>query len=148
MTWTIIPDGDIDPDSPITTSLVTALRDNVASAFAKDTNAPVLANNYVVEAMMGTASVKHDSISKVIGSDGTQAIPTGSTWTPTAGFYNWAHYTGSGNIALELYRAGAWVTMNGGQTSYSGFFWADGTNMRLKETNNISSATTVWQKLG
>ena len=146
--WTAIPDSDIDPDSPFTTALATAYRENVIAAFEKASGAPVLANNYVVEAMMGTASVKEDSISKVIGSDGTQVISTGSTWTPTAGFYNWAHYTGSGKIALELYRSGAWVTMNGGETSYSGFFWADGTNMRLKETDNISSATIVWQKLG
>ncbi len=29
MAWTTIPDTDIDPDSPITTGLITALRDNI-----------------------------------------------------------------------------------------------------------------------
>jgi len=127
---------------------MTALRDNVAAAFAKDSGAPVLANDYVVEAMMATASVKHDSISKVIGSDGTQVLGSNAAWTPAAGLYNWAHYTGGGSFALELYRAGAWVGMNNGENSYSGFFWTDGTNMRVTETDGITGGTLVWQKLG
>jgi len=40
MAWTVIPDSDIDPDSPVTTGLMTALRDNVASAMNGDTGAP------------------------------------------------------------------------------------------------------------
>ena len=28
VSWTVIPDGDIDPESPITTGLMTAIRDN------------------------------------------------------------------------------------------------------------------------
>ena len=66
MTWVVIPDSDIDPDSPITTGLMTALRNNVASAFAKDSGAPVLANDYIVNAMINTGAVNADSIS---GSD-------------------------------------------------------------------------------
>lgn len=30
--WTNVPDGDIDPESPITTGLMTALRDNIIHA--------------------------------------------------------------------------------------------------------------------
>ncbi len=146
--WTDIPDSDIDPDSPFTTGLATAYRENVIAAFEKASGAPILANDYIVAAMMGADSVTEDSIDKTIGSDGTQLISTGSTWTPSSGFYNWAKYTGSGSIALELYRSGAWVTMNNGQSSGSGFFWADGTNMRLKETDGTNPATIVWQKLG
>ena len=40
MTWTTIPDGDIDPDSPVTTGLMTALRDNVEAALVADSGAP------------------------------------------------------------------------------------------------------------
>jgi len=40
MTWTAIPNGDIDPDSPTTTGLMTALRDNVAAMGAGDSGAP------------------------------------------------------------------------------------------------------------
>lgn len=42
MVWTVIPDSDIDPDSPITTGLMTAIRDNVAAMGAQDSGAPVM----------------------------------------------------------------------------------------------------------
>ena len=32
MAWTVIPDSDIDPDSPITTGLMTGYRDNIIEA--------------------------------------------------------------------------------------------------------------------
>ena len=41
MVWTNIPDTDIDQDSPVTVSLMTALRDNVEAGIQFDTNAPV-----------------------------------------------------------------------------------------------------------
>lgn len=62
MAWVDIPNGDLDPESPITTSLMTALRDNVAAAFAKDAGAPVLANDYVTNAMIASNAVNADSI--------------------------------------------------------------------------------------
>lgn len=42
MTWVVIPDSDIDPDSPITTGLMTALRDNFAAMAAGDSGAPTI----------------------------------------------------------------------------------------------------------
>jgi len=42
MAWTVIPDSDIDPDSPVTTGLMTALRDNVAAFAAGDSGRPDL----------------------------------------------------------------------------------------------------------
>ena len=77
MTWTLIPDSDIDPDSPVTTGLMTALRNNVASAFAKDSGAPVLANGYIVPIMLNT----HASGNYQIGVTETDlADVTGSTY--------------------------------------------------------------------
>jgi len=40
MAWVVIPNSDIDPDSAVTTGLITGLRDNVAAAFAGDSGAP------------------------------------------------------------------------------------------------------------
>jgi len=62
MAWTVIPDSDIDPDSPVTTGLMTALRDNVAAAFAGDSGAPTLvaaamAANAVLQAKIKTTTV-------------------------------------------------------------------------------------------
>lgn len=44
MTWTVIPDSDIDQDSPVTVALMTALRDNVTAAFNGDAGGPKLAD--------------------------------------------------------------------------------------------------------
>ena len=144
MAWTVIPDSDIDPDSPVTTGLMTALRDNVAAAFAKDSGAPVLANNYVVEAMMDTASVKNDSLSNAIGSTGSQVISTAATWTPAAGWYNFMRKsTGAGVVQVSLSANLASLgTFNDGSLLY-----CDGSNMQFKE-DNTSTANMFWQKLG
>jgi len=40
VTWSNIPDGDIDPESPIDTPLMTALRDNPTAIAQGDANAP------------------------------------------------------------------------------------------------------------
>lgn len=57
MVWTVIPNTDIDADSPLTVALLTALRDNVAAAFAKDFGAPQLADNYITQAMINALAV-------------------------------------------------------------------------------------------
>ena len=41
-TWTDIPNGDVDPGSPLSTALMTALRDNVSAAAEGATGAPAL----------------------------------------------------------------------------------------------------------
>ena len=144
MAWTIIPDSDIDPDSPVTTGLMTALRDNVAAAFAKDSGAPVLANNYVVEAMMDTASVKNDSLSNAIGSTGSQAISTSATWTPSAGWYNFMRKsTGTGIVQVSLSANLASL----GAFDAGALLYCDGSNMQFKE-NGTAIANMFWQKLG
>ena len=55
MAWTIIPDSDIDPDSPVTTGLMTALRDNVAAAFAADSGAPKIVEDAHTAITAGTS---------------------------------------------------------------------------------------------
>jgi len=54
MAWTIIPDSDIDPDSPVTTGLMTALRDNVAAAFAGDSGSPQLVEEAITPITTGS----------------------------------------------------------------------------------------------
>jgi len=61
--WTIIPDSDIDPDSPFTTGLATAYRENVIAAFEKASGAPVLANDYIVTAMVADSQIAHAKLS-------------------------------------------------------------------------------------
>lgn len=57
MAWTAIPATDLDPESPITTSLMNALYDNVAAAFARDAGAPAVAANFISSSSQLAANV-------------------------------------------------------------------------------------------
>ena len=73
MTYTAIPNTDIDVDSPITTGLMTLMRDNPIAIMAKDAGAPVLANSYIVEAMLGASSVAQGKLKTTTGAVSTTA---------------------------------------------------------------------------
>ena len=77
MTWTTIPDGDIDPDSPITTSLVTALRDNVAAALAQDSGSPVPGTDFItLQSQMGSSVIGQGELKSTTGIVSTGAVHT------------------------------------------------------------------------
>ncbi len=61
-TYITIPDSDIDSDSPITTELLTALRDNVAATMEKVSGAPRLATNYVTADMIASQAVRENLV--------------------------------------------------------------------------------------
>ena len=166
MVWTTIPDADIDPDSPITTSLMTAYRDNFAAMAAKDAGAPVLANDYINSAMIATDavgsseiaanavgqseiaanSVGNSEIIKTVDSSGVQAIAASGSWTPAAGFYNWVNVTASTNVVLSILVSGTWRKDTSVQARGEGFFYTDGTNMRLEEIGGTATANVYFQK--
>lgn len=130
MAWTIIPNTDVDVDSPVTTNLMTALRDNVAAAFAGDTNAPAF-----------TALIKPSSVlNKTITTSGSQAIGTGATWTPSAGLYNMT--TSSNGMSFGLNVSASW--RDSGQ-SQGGTIFMDGSNMRVVDVSGIGM-TVYWQR--
>ena len=52
MAYSTIADSEVDPESAGTTTLFTKLRDNPVEMFAKASGAPVLANDYIVDAMI------------------------------------------------------------------------------------------------
>lgn len=70
-TYTAIPNGDIDPDSPITTTLMTLLRDNPIAITEGATGAPA-----IQEAAMDTDSVNQAAIKNA--SVGQGEVKTGS----------------------------------------------------------------------
>jgi len=53
--WTAIPDSDIDPDSPFTTGLATAYRENVIAAFEGASGAPRSVEESVNEITAGSS---------------------------------------------------------------------------------------------
>jgi len=82
MTYTAILNSEIDPDSPLTTGLMTKVRDNPIAMFAKDAGAPVLANLYVTEAMLAASAVSQSKLKSTTGAvstavDALLALPGG-----------------------------------------------------------------------
>lgn len=55
--YSTIADSEIDPESPGTTTLFTKLRDNPIAITEKAAGAPVLADNYIVSAMITDGAV-------------------------------------------------------------------------------------------
>ena len=127
MVWTTIPDSDIDPDSPITTGLMTAYRDNDVE---------------IAEGSSGPLIHPSSALDDTITTEGSQSIGAGATWTTPQGLYNMMG-SGSAGSKLELYISGAWRTTGGSQTS--GCVFADGTNMRIKSSSAVTE-TTYWQR--
>ncbi len=86
VTYTPIPDSDVDSESPVTTSLITLLRDNPIAMFEKASGAPVLADNYIVQAMIGSGQVGQGELKTTtgtvsvtgVGASADLALPGGS----------------------------------------------------------------------
>lgn len=140
--WTAIPDSDIDPDSPFTTALATAYRENVIAAFEKASGAPVLADDYIVRAMVSTDAIGNDALDTVIGSTGTQAIATSATWTPSSGWYNFIITTAGSNFINAKLSTNLAAAVLG-----SALLYCDGSNMQFVE-GGTGTGYVFWQKLG
>ena len=69
--YTAIPDSDIDPESPGTSALFTLIRDNPIAIMEKASGAPVLANDYIVQTMIGAAAVGQAELSRVLSTTST-----------------------------------------------------------------------------
>ena len=62
MTWEDLGAPIFEPNTKLLSEQMRFLRDNIAAAFAKDSGAPVLANDYVVAAMIANDSVTTNKI--------------------------------------------------------------------------------------
>ena len=103
MVWTVIPDSDIDPDSPITTGLMTAYRDNFAAMAAGDAGAPVLANDYVTQAMIGASQVGQGELKTTTAAQSVAVGPSSTgLLAPTGGTYTLCPFYGGAGSHLEL----------------------------------------------
>lgn len=118
-TYTSIPDTDIDVDSPITTGLMTLLRDNPIAITEKAAGAPVLANSYVVEAMLNASAV----------SQGKLKTTTGTVST-----------SGTANLTLPGGQYGFWPTLRDDQSGV-GTVAAD---VRVYNGNLTATSTTSY----
>ena len=136
MAWTIIPDSDIDPDSPVTTGLMTALRDNVAAVANGDSGAPPIKPS--------------SALGSTITTEGSQSIAATVTYTPSAGFYNLVSSNAANSnlyLLLSLYVSSAWRGENStGNAALDCSALMDGTNQRIKNINGSSTSVLYWQR--
>lgn len=120
-----------------------------------------LANSFAVEHNWSTSvvdgthkanSITGSSINTTPASTGSQAVGAGTTWTPTVGVYQMIYIFGGipdGVLCLQLYISAAWRTATGsadGVATISGLMFFDGTNMRLRNTDSVQTATVWYQK--
>jgi hypothetical protein len=144
------------------------LRDNLDAAFAKDSGAPVLANDYIVTAMVAsgqitspkiaasgvdsaniaTDAVPGNKIFKGIAETGSQHIaPTGSSsdeWTVPTGIYNviGGGDNGGEGIQLIILAQGVWRQTATADNHFNGMVWSNSSNMRLRNTD--ADTQTAW----
>ena len=95
--FTTIPDTDIDPESPITTSLMQALRDNPLAIQEGDPSAPkiqsaAIADGAVTQAKIANVSVGQSELKTTFGTVGGYFNSGASaTYTAPGGNYAFAH---------------------------------------------------------
>ena len=163
--WVVIADSQIDADSPLDTTLVTALRDDVVHleewlgdgyTAAKDhdhdavnSKSVVLGDGVVTTAKLAATSVTGAKISKTVVSSSSQAILAGATWTPAAGVYQVVSEGSDDSTGISfqilvsaVWRNGTDASVNPRQGVRGGIFICDGTNMRF--INNSTTTETVY----
>ncbi|MCR4301115.1 MAG: hypothetical protein NUV51_05845, partial [Sulfuricaulis sp.] len=81
--WTTITDGTLTANKPIKQSSLRAMRDNPIAITEKAAGAPVLANNYVVEAMIAALAVTEAKLGDGAVAQGKLKTATGAVSTTT-----------------------------------------------------------------
>jgi hypothetical protein len=136
VSWTTIPDTDVDAESPFDVDLATAYRDN-----------PIA----IAEGASGAPKIQLDAaFDSAIASEGIEVISTSGTWVPAAGLYNMVKTSGTGQAIYEIYVNSAWrgLAVVGTSTPMNlGLAWFDGTNMRIRESFGVASVSVAWQKM-
>lgn len=110
MAWVDIPDTALDADSPLTVSLMTALRDNVAALAEQSSGAPIMLGTLRAFTMI-TVSTTHvctDETRHTIaclwsgggGGDGVSAASSAQAAGGLAGTMKWSYAARSGGDSL------------------------------------------------
>ncbi len=142
--WSLITDGQVDADSPLDTTLITALRDNL-----------VHLEEWLGDGYAATKDHDHDGLnSKVLGtpsmqSSGYQDIAASATWTPSLGSYQFVVHNATGAASPQLYIDSAWRGWTGagnGIREVGSFGYFDGANMRFLERTGAGTVRLWYQK--
>ncbi len=142
--WSDIQDGQIDAESPLDTTLLTQIRDNLV--YLKEW----LGGSYTAQVdhdhdgvnskTLRDNSVTGDKINKT-HTETAQSIPANATFTPSAGVYQLMPESAAADgFRIERYIAGSWQgsgTIGAGECT--GVYIFDGSNQKIR---NLSSTNT------
>ena len=132
-TYTTIPDSDIDPESPITSTLITRLRDNAIAIGERDSSVPAAL-------LLFGGLISHTTI-----------INTNATWTPNAatnrivvmivgggggGGYIGQYEIGTGGLAGAV----RWGEITGVTGTYSAIIGGGGSGTQSYGNDGIASS--------
>jgi len=154
MAWVTIPDSDLDPDSPITTSLMTALRDNVAAALNRDAGAPPVGTNFITSTgqmgsnTVGTSELVNGAVSNAkmrnaaygtndIIASVNECFTTGTTYVKCKEFY--IPFAGTYKMSFKMYNFDAKI-------SY-GRIYVNGVAVGTEKTTTSGSFVTFDQSI-
>lgn len=126
-TYLPIADSDVDPESPITTSLMSALRDNPLAVAEGDSSAPGVKGQALVNTNLSV-----DEVETVMAAGATLALSVGLYFMQTPG-----------SLEFQIQINSAWVGIAGGE---GGMFASDGTNMRVENTSGSTSYTLKYRR--
>ncbi len=93
--WTTIPDSDVDPESPITTSLMQALRDNPTALAEGAAGHPEIVQAAIAAAAVGQTQLKTDS--GTVSGVGNVTLPGGAY-----GFYPQTKASPASNATFQI----------------------------------------------
>lgn len=96
MTWTTL---SFAFGSVLTSTKMTQMYDNFASFAAKESSAPVLANGYVVEAILGNSAVAQGKLKTTTASQSVDFSSAQASVTLSGGTYSW--WTASADTAIQ-----------------------------------------------
>lgn len=129
-----IPASSVNADSPVDEILMTQLKDNDDALFAADVTNGNLHDHVAGD---GASIPISGGLDIVIQSEGSETVPTISTWTPTKGGYNFIDDSISApNFFLELYIDSMWL--RSGTPFSGGVVFCDGANMRFYNSSGLS----------
>lgn len=136
MTWRTIPDTEVDTDSPVTTTLMTALRDNPIAIANADSGATEVVFDAIRTGVAGITAGAVGTWCLAVDSNPDGAIAFGSTTAGSnlvPGCYYEGNVTGNGLISSGSSVSGTWRCLGRGHDDGS-----DSTNKNLTMWIRIS----------
>ena len=144
-TFVALPDTDLDANSPITESLMLALRDNPLAIAQGDISAPNIASEAFADNSIGWEKLLKTNVFFTLnGGDSIVLITNSTSYIVPNGVYNIILIA---SLRLEIFISGSWRSTTV-IASGSGTIISDGSNIRVFNTSTTTSYNIYLKKVG